>query len=86
MTQQNAAMVEETTAISHTLAEGAVELTSLVNRFQLNRRSVSREGMTSSALANHAASPPELSDVGNAKRPAVRKDSRAFHWIRPIRT
>ncbi|MDZ7873679.1 MAG: HAMP domain-containing methyl-accepting chemotaxis protein [Rhizobium sp.] len=39
MTQQNAAMVEETTAISHTLAEGAVQLTSLVNRFQLNRRS-----------------------------------------------
>jgi methyl-accepting chemotaxis protein len=38
MTQQNAAMVEETTAISHTLAEGAVQLTSLVNRFQLNRR------------------------------------------------
>jgi methyl-accepting chemotaxis protein len=38
MTQQNAAMVEETTAISHTLAEGAVQLTTLVNRFQLNRR------------------------------------------------
>ena len=44
MTQQNAAMVEETTAISHTLAEGAVELTALVNRFQLNRRSGVRDG------------------------------------------
>jgi methyl-accepting chemotaxis protein len=37
MTQQNAAMVEETTAISHTLAEGAVQLTTIVNRFQLKR-------------------------------------------------
>jgi methyl-accepting chemotaxis protein len=44
MTQQNAAMVEETTAISHTLAEGAVQLTSIVNRFQLNRRAVMRDG------------------------------------------
>jgi methyl-accepting chemotaxis protein len=43
MTQQNAAMVEETTAISHTLAEGAVQLTSLVNRFQLNRRADIRD-------------------------------------------
>ncbi|RKE83697.1 methyl-accepting chemotaxis protein [Rhizobium sp. AG855] len=56
MTQQNAAMVEETTAISHTLAEGAVQLTSLVNRFQLNRRSVSREGMTSQARLHDASS------------------------------
>lgn len=38
MTQQNAAMVEETTAISHTLAEGASHMTKLVGRFQLNRR------------------------------------------------
>jgi methyl-accepting chemotaxis protein len=42
MTQQNAAMVEETTAISHTLAEGAVELTNLVSRFHLNRRAAIR--------------------------------------------
>ncbi|MDQ0419144.1 methyl-accepting chemotaxis protein [Peteryoungia aggregata LMG 23059] len=42
MTQQNAAMVEETTAISHTLAEGAVQLTKLVNHFQLSGRNDSR--------------------------------------------
>ncbi|MBA4798343.1 MAG: methyl-accepting chemotaxis protein [Rhizobiales bacterium] len=54
MTQQNAAMVEETTAISHTLAEGAVQLTSLVNRFQLNRRSEIR-GSEAAAIEHRAA-------------------------------
>ncbi len=43
MTQQNAAMVEETTAISHTLAEGASHLATLVGRFQLNRRTAIRD-------------------------------------------
>ncbi len=43
MTQQNAAMVEETTAISHTLAEEASLLASLVGRFKLNRRGAIRE-------------------------------------------
>jgi methyl-accepting chemotaxis protein len=56
MTQQNAAMVEETTAISHTLAEGAVQLTSLVNRFQLNRRSAIRGDNTTHALSDRTAS------------------------------
>lgn len=35
MTQQNAAMVEETTAASHTLAQESSELKSLVQRFKL---------------------------------------------------
>lgn len=35
MTQQNAAMVEETNAVSQTVADGAVTLATLVNRFQL---------------------------------------------------
>ncbi|MDM8012673.1 MAG: HAMP domain-containing methyl-accepting chemotaxis protein [Rhizobium sp.] len=43
MTQQNAAMVEETTAIGHTLADGAVLLTTLVNRFELNRHTEIRD-------------------------------------------
>ncbi len=53
MTQQNAAMVEETTAISHTLAEGAVQLTKLVNHFQLNRRTEIRD--TRQQIGNRAA-------------------------------
>ncbi|EHS49142.1 methyl-accepting chemotaxis sensory transducer [Rhizobium sp. PDO1-076] len=43
MTQQNAAMVEETTAISHTLAEGSDQLAALVGRFKLNRRAAVRQ-------------------------------------------
>ncbi|MGX5668364.1 methyl-accepting chemotaxis protein [Rhizobium daejeonense] len=44
MTQQNAAMVEETTAISHSLATESEALTELVSRFKLNRRSEIRSG------------------------------------------
>ncbi|OJF91467.1 methyl-accepting chemotaxis protein [Pararhizobium antarcticum] len=36
MTQQNAAMVEETNAVSHTLAQDAESLTALVGQFQLH--------------------------------------------------
>jgi len=43
MTQQNAAMVEETTALSHSLSAASTHLTSLVGRFVLNRRSVVRD-------------------------------------------
>jgi len=44
MTQQNAAMVEETTALSHTLAAASTHLSALVNSFVLNRRSRVRDG------------------------------------------
>ncbi len=44
ITQENAAMVEHTTATSQTLAEGAITLSELVNRFQLNRRTRRRDG------------------------------------------
>ena len=40
MTQQNAAMVEQTTAASHALAQEARELGRLVGRFQIDDRSV----------------------------------------------
>ncbi|KQR69388.1 methyl-accepting chemotaxis protein [Rhizobium sp. Leaf341] len=50
MTQQNASMVEETTAISHALASDSGELTGLVGRFQLNRRKAIREPGTPAAL------------------------------------
>ncbi|MCZ8158791.1 MAG: methyl-accepting chemotaxis protein [Rhizobiaceae bacterium] len=44
MTQQNAAMVEETTALSHNLSSASTHLSSLVSRFVLNRRSRVRDG------------------------------------------
>lgn len=46
MTQQNAAMVEESTAIGHGLATDAQTLTELVGRFKLNRRGAQREPNT----------------------------------------
>ncbi|NML72548.1 methyl-accepting chemotaxis protein [Rhizobium sp. S-51] len=55
MTQQNAAMVEETTAISHTLAEGAAHLTTLVGRFKLNRRTSIRSGEPDQQIASGRA-------------------------------
>lgn len=51
MTQQNAAMVEETTAISHTVEDGSRNLAELVNSFKLNRRSAVREPGTAAATA-----------------------------------
>ena len=55
MTQQNASMVEETTAISHSLASDSEQLGELVGRFQLNRRMAIRE--PNSAFANRIPEP-----------------------------
>ncbi|SMC98680.1 PAS domain-containing methyl-accepting chemotaxis protein [Rhizobium sp. RU36D] len=54
MTQQNAAMVNNTTKISEGLAEGASRLEALVNRFKLNRRSAIREPGSAAAAAGPA--------------------------------
>jgi methyl-accepting chemotaxis protein len=55
MTQQNASMVEETTAISHSLASDTKQLGELVGRFQLNRRKTIREA--NSIAANRIPEP-----------------------------
>jgi methyl-accepting chemotaxis protein len=55
MTQQNASMVEETTAISHSLASDTKQLGELVGRFQLNRRKTIRE--PNSTAANRIPEP-----------------------------
>ena len=47
MTQQNAAMAEETAALSITLSSHSDTLTSLVQRFKMNRRSRTRDGHAS---------------------------------------
>jgi methyl-accepting chemotaxis protein len=49
MTQRNAAMVEEQTAMSHTLAENSTLLAQIVRRFKLNRRTAIREPGTPAA-------------------------------------
>lgn len=52
MTQQNAAMVEETTALSHTLSTASTHLSALVNSFVLNRRAKVRDGGETFAVAS----------------------------------
>jgi methyl-accepting chemotaxis protein len=60
VTQQNAAMVEQSTAASHSLTSEAVELTRLTSKFQIGQGSV----------AVHAANPPPKAIA--AARPAAR--------------
>lgn len=55
MTQQNAAMVEETTAISHSLESDAGDLAKLVGMFKLNRRAAIRSPDDSLAGRKSAA-------------------------------
>jgi methyl-accepting chemotaxis protein len=47
MTQQNAAMVEQTTAAAHSLARQSTDLTELVAAFRLDDRSGSAGGAQS---------------------------------------
>lgn len=57
MTQQNAAMVEETTAAARSLASEAQGLRQLVSRFKLNRKAVQSEMPHSATTAALAKSP-----------------------------
>jgi len=43
LTQQNTAMVEETTAVTHTMGDDANNLNSLINGFTLDENQSSRE-------------------------------------------
>ncbi|MBU2483691.1 MAG: methyl-accepting chemotaxis protein, partial [Alphaproteobacteria bacterium] len=49
MTQQNAAMVEQTNASSHTLAQEAAELTALVAKFRLDLEDAGHTGHSRAA-------------------------------------
>lgn len=61
MTQQNASMVEETTAIGHALASDAEQLADLVGRFKLNRR----QGIRST---EDAGGQRDIQPAGNIRR------------------
>jgi methyl-accepting chemotaxis protein len=68
MTQQNAAMVEESTAAAKSLAAQADELTSLVSRFRLGEGSTRQPRTTSSTRAQPAgarALQAKLRTIGN---------------------
>jgi methyl-accepting chemotaxis protein len=75
-TQQNAAMVEETTAASHSLANEAVALSNLMSQFRL----------AGGAAPSHQRPAPRAAVAGNSHRPAAsparqlgQKLSKAFH-------
>jgi methyl-accepting chemotaxis protein len=71
MTQQNAAMVEQTSAASHTLAQDARNLTGLIGQFQIGEGSTSRPTLQ---LATPAARP-----ASSPARNLVSKLAGAFH-------
>ena len=72
MTQQNAAMVEETSAASHTLAQDAKNLTGLIAQFQLNK------GASPVRLAPQVAT-PAARPASSPARNLVNKLAGAFH-------
>ncbi len=57
VTQQNAAMVEQSTAASHSLAQEAAELVSLTERFQIGAAPSGATGATSVQPMNRSAKP-----------------------------
>ena len=70
VTQQNAAMVEETTAVTHRLTSGAASLESLVSQFRLSdSRPVSVPVRT--AMPGPARQAPAAEPAPRAKRPAA---------------
>jgi methyl-accepting chemotaxis protein len=70
VTQQNAAMVEETTAASHSLANEARELDGLVGRFRVRR--------ASGAAPNVQAARSQLKVVAQAKAAPAKNDWQEF--------
>jgi methyl-accepting chemotaxis protein len=74
VTQRNAAMVEETTAVTHRLSDEATGLTSLVKRFQLAEAgSAPAHGSASargSAQASRRVSGPAAAAPASVARPS----------------
>src|SRR5690606_31772231 len=77
VTQQNAAMVEETTAASHSLAHEAAELTHRVNRFRVG---AANSGDAHAKPAAPAASRPQQRVV---ERPGVAVRGNTARQLQP---
>ena len=85
MTQQNAAMVEQTTAVTHRLAGGAASLDGLVRQFTLSGRSAVsapvRAGMAGAVAQQSAArpaNPPRGVSASNSGSRPVQSPARAM--------
>ncbi len=71
MTQQNAAMVEQSTAASHALAREAEELARLISRFQVGDAGAVRADhrpAISAAPRAHSAPAPSYSRAATARK------------------
>jgi methyl-accepting chemotaxis protein len=74
MTQQNAAMVEESTAASHSLAQEAEKLTSLVGQFKTGQETASAPARRASPAAKPHHTAPRA-----AARPMSRGNTALAH-------
>jgi methyl-accepting chemotaxis protein len=85
VTQQNAAMVEETTAAAHSLSKESEELARLIGRFQVGQegnvvepiRAKSPRPAAFVARAKASAARPALKTLGSTRSAAVRKPESA---------
>jgi methyl-accepting chemotaxis protein len=71
VTQQNAAMVEESTAASHNLAKEADELARLIARFKLGNETATRAAPRPQPTQNFARSAPALKTMSSGRGPAT---------------
>ena len=77
VTQQNAAMVEESTAASHSLAQEAEKLTSLVGQFRTGQESAAAPsglGRRQAAPSRAAARPISRGNTALAHKPEAAED------------
>jgi methyl-accepting chemotaxis protein len=79
MTQQNAAMVEESTAASHSLAQEAEKLTSLVGQFKTGQEMASVAAPRRAAPTKPRAATPRPA----ARRPVSRGNTALAHQPEP---
>ncbi|MEY4720282.1 MAG: hypothetical protein RIQ46_7, partial [Pseudomonadota bacterium] len=78
MTQQNAAMVEESTAAARSLAEEARELTALVAQFRTSGEGAAMVSFPETARRRKAAPPPVQGNLAVKARPSGGDDWSEF--------
>ena len=77
VTQQNAAMVEESTAASHALARDAEELRRLMSQFEVGGHTAAPKAAASKSAASKSAAPSSRSSQAAAPAPAAKRQARA---------
>ena len=74
VTQQNAAMVEESTAASHSLAGEAVELARLIGQFKTGEQGAAQAATRAPAPAPRAAPAKRVAAGGGRSLPAAEEE------------